>query len=240
MRRAPVATPILALDVESVEMAESMMSRVSGLCAFAKVGSELFTVAGPAVVRAIRAHGWEVFLDLKFHDIPNTVRAAARGAAQLGVRLLTVHASGGRAMVEAAVEGAGAGCDVFAVTVLTSMDAGALAAATGRPRATVGEEVLRLAAIARDGGARGVVCSGREAAAVRERHGDTLQRLVPGIRFADGAAHDQARVVTPAWAAESGANYLVIGRAVTAAPDPAAAMERVLAELRGVASVAGA
>ena len=238
MRRAPVATPILALDVDSVEMAESMMSQVSGLCAFAKVGSELFTVAGPAVVRAIRARGWEVFLDLKFHDIPNTVRAAARSAAQLGVRLLTVHASGGRAMIEAAVEGAGAGCDVFAVTVLTSMDADALAAATGR-RATVGEEVLRLAGIAREGGARGVVCSGREAAAVRERHGDTLQRLVPGIRFADGAAHDQARVVTPAWAVESGANYLVIGRAVTGAPDPAAAMERVLAELRGVGSVGG-
>jgi orotidine-5'-phosphate decarboxylase len=232
--------PILALDVGSVEGAQRMLRQVKGLCTFAKVGSELFTAAGPEVVRAVRAAGCDVFLDLKLHDIPNTVRAATRAARELGVRLLTVHAAGGRAVVEAAVSGAGPECGVFAVTVLTSMDGAAVAEATGRERVEVLDEVLRLAALARAGGARGVVCSGREASAVREQHGPALQRLVPGIRFADGAAHDQARVVTPGAAAASGADYLVIGRAVTAAADPAAAMRRVLAELRLSAGAAPA
>ena len=232
MSRVAAPRPILALDVESVEAAIAMLDRTNGLCDFVKVGSELFTAAGPEIVRALRDRGCDVFLDLKFHDIPNTVRAAARSARRLGVRLLTVHAGGGAPMIAAAAEGAGAECGVLAVTVLTSLDAAALAAASGQPRIVVRDEVLRLAALARDGGARGVVCSGAEAALVRERHGESLERLVPGIRLADGATHDQARVVTPAAAAAAGATYVVVGRAVTAAADPAAAMARVLNELR--------
>jgi orotidine-5'-phosphate decarboxylase len=227
-----VPRAILALDVESLEAALSTMELTNGLCDFVKVGSELFTAAGPDAVRALRDRGADVFLDLKFHDIPNTVRAAARSARRLGARLLTVHAGGGAPMIAAAVEGAGTECGVLAVTVLTSLDAASLGAASGRPGVVVRDEVLRLAALARDGGARGVVCSGAEATLVRERHGEALERLVPGIRLADGATHDQARVVTPAAAAAAGATYVVVGRAVTAAANPAAAMARVLDELR--------
>jgi orotidine-5'-phosphate decarboxylase len=222
----------VAIDTPSLEQALALCEQVRGGAGGVKLGLEFFSSCGPAGVERILEHGIPVFLDLKLHDIPNTVRAATRAARELGVRLLTVHAAGGRAMVEAAVSGAGPECGVFAVTVLTSMDGAAVAEATGRERVEVLDEVLRLAALARAGGARGVVCSGREASAVREQHGPALQRLVPGIRFADGAAHDQARVVTPGAAAASGADYLVIGRAVTAAADPAAAMRRVLAELR--------
>src|SRR5690606_28489286 len=145
-------------------------------------GSELFTAAGPAVVAWLRSAGCDVFLDLKFHDIPATMRGAARSAAALDVRLLTVHASAGAGGVSAAVEGAGERCGVLAVTVLTSFDAPGLGAAWGRTPAPVVEaEVLRLAGLAAAAGAHGIVCSGAEAAAVRARHGDRLAPLVPGI-----------------------------------------------------------
>jgi orotidine-5'-phosphate decarboxylase len=159
------------------------------------------------------------------------MRGAARSAAALGVRLLTVHASAGAAGVRAAVEGAGEGCGVLAVTVLTSLDATSLAAAWGRSPLDVGGEVLRLAAVASEAGAHGIVCSAHEVAAVRERFGGRLAPLVPGIRLAGGEAHDQARVATPGAAARRGARYLVLGRAVTAAPSPRDAMELVAAEL---------
>ncbi|HKG93449.1 MAG TPA: orotidine-5'-phosphate decarboxylase [Gemmatimonadaceae bacterium] len=226
-------TPIVALDVPTRVQADALADRLRGLCGFYKVGSELFTAEGPPVVRGFRERGAEVFLDLKFHDIPNTVREGARSATRMGARLLTVHAAGGRAMVEAAVEGAGDGCGILAVTVLTSMDERALAEASGRDGARVEDEVLRLAGVAAAAGAYGVVCSGREAPAVRARFGDALRILVPGVRFADGASHDQARVVTPAGAAEAGASYVVLGRVVTAHADPAAAMRRACAELAG-------
>lgn len=228
---ATPAEPIVALDVATAEGALALVDRIGDGCRFYKVGSELFTVAGPPVVEALRARGCRVFLDLKFHDIPNTVRGAARSAAAIGASLLTVHATGGRAMVAAAVEGAGASCGVLAVTVLTSMDAGTLGDATGRSGLVVRDEVLRLAAVARGAGAAGIVCSGEEAAAVRAAHGDALGTLVPGIRLAGGDRHDQARVVTPAEAAARGARWLVLGRAVTGAGDPRAAMARVRAEL---------
>ena len=220
----------------------AIVRSLGDLCRFYKVGLELFTAEGPGVVRALRAEGHEVFLDLKLHDIPNTVRGAARSAARLGVRLLTVHASGGTAMLEAAVQGAreggeeatgsADGCGILAVSVLTSMDAGALAEAWGRRGdVDVSGEVLRLADLARGAGAHGLVCSGREAARVREAHGDALAILVPGIRFAEGASHDQARVATPRGAVDAGARYLVFGRAVTSAEDPRAAMRRALGEI---------
>ena len=235
---SPAAVPIVALDVASADEALRLARRIGDRCRFYKVGSELFTSGGAAVVHALQEElGADVFLDLKFHDIPNTVAGAVRSAAALGVRLVTVHASGGRAMLSAAQEAAqassaaGGGCGVLAVTVLTSLDAPALAAAWGREGVSVEDEVLRLAADAAACGLHGVVCSGAEAAAVRGAFGDRLALLVPGIRLAGGAAHDQRRVMTPAAAQAAGARYLILGRAVTAADDPRRAMEAVLAEL---------
>jgi orotidine-5'-phosphate decarboxylase len=228
-------TPIVALDVPDAAAALALVARLGESCGFYKVGLELFAAAGPEVVRALHEGGSEVFLDLKFHDIPNTVAGAVRSAARLGVRLLTVHASGGAAMVRAATDAArevaGDRCGVLAVTVLTSLDAPAVAAAWGRPTVEVRDEVLRLAALAAEAGAHGVVCSGQEAGLVREAHGDRLATLVPGIRPAGGAAQDQARVVTPADAARAGARYVVLGRAVTGTADPAAALRAIRAEL---------
>jgi len=226
------AQPIVALDVPSADDALRLVELLGDRCSFYKVGSELFTREGPGIVRALTGRGCEVFLDLKFHDIPNTVRQSAAAAADMGVRLLTVHASGGPRMLEQAVAGAGNGCGVLAVTVVTSLDAPTLAATWGREEVDVLAEVLRLSDLAQTAGAHGIVCSGLEAAAVRSRHGEALRSLVPGIRLGGGAAHDQARVVTPAEAREAGAAYLVLGRAVTASADPVAAMEQVNAALR--------
>src|SRR5215207_1811642 len=231
--QAGVITPIVALDVDSVEKAMAIVTEVKDLCTAFKVGSELFTAVGPSAVSALRAADCDVFLDLKFHDIPTTVGAAARSAARLGAGLIPVHAAGGVAMIQAAVDEAGPECGVLAVTVLTSLDAPALEQAWGRKALDVPAEVVRLAGLAREGGALGVVCSGREVADIRAAHGDALKLLVPGVRLEGGAAHDQARVVTPAAAARAGASYVVIGRAVTAATDRRAAMREVLADLAG-------
>lgn len=218
---------IVALDVPDGAQALALVARLGARADFVKVGSELFTAAGPELVARLRADARDVFLDLKWHDIPTTVRNAARSASRLDVRLVTVHASGGRAMVEATVEGAGPSCGVLAVTVLTSLDAASLGEAWGRSVACVEDEVLRLAELARAAGARGIVCSGAEAAAVRAAYGNALELLVPGIRLAGGDAHDQTRVVTPEAAVAAGATYLVLGRAVTAAADPAATLAAV-------------
>lgn len=220
------AVPIVALDRPTAADALELVERLGMSCRFYKVGSELFTREGPGVVGAVRRTGAEVFLDLKFHDIPNTVRASARAAASLDVRLLTVHAGGGAEMLRAAVEGAGDGCGVLAVTVLTSLDSAGVGSAWGREGVIVEHEVVRLAAMAAAAGAHGIVCSGHEVAAVRAAHPE-LAPLVPGIRLSGGEAHDQSRVSTPAAAARAGARYLVLGRAVTAARDPLAAMAAV-------------
>jgi len=219
--------PIVALDVDSVDAALALVDRLGDSCTFYKIGSELYTREGPEVVKAVRGRGRDVFLDLKFHDIPNTVRQSAAAAAALGARLITVHASGGQPMIEEAVMGAGSGCGVLAVTVLTSMDADSLGAIWGRERVDVAAQVLRLAEFARTAGAHGIVCSGHEVEAVRARHGDDLKTLVPGIRLAGGDSHDQARVTTPEEAAAAGASYVVLGRAVTSASDPAEMMRTV-------------
>jgi orotidine-5'-phosphate decarboxylase len=223
--------PIVALDVPDQGRALALVRRLGNACDFYKIGSELFIARGPSVVEAVREEGKRVFLDLKFHDIPNTVRAAARSAASCGATLLTVHAIGGRTMIAAAVEGAGAGCGVLAVTVLTSLDSAGLSDALGRPVEAVSDEVSRLASVAMAGGAHGVVCSGAEAARITAEHGGRLATLVPGVRLSGDSAHDQSRVVTPSEAARAGATYVVLGRTVTAAPDPADAMRRVLLEL---------
>ena len=222
---------IVALDRPALADALALVDAIGDGCRFYKVGLELFTAAGPAGVEAVRAHGAEVFLDLKLHDIPATVRGAARRAGALGARLLTVHASGGRAMVEAAVEGTrGTSCGILAVTVLTSLDAAALAGAWGRDAVDPAAEVVRLAQVTAAAGAHGVVCSGHEVAAVRAA-APALAPLVPGLRMPGDAADDQARVMTPADAARAGARYLVLGRAVTAAADPRVALHRVRASL---------
>ncbi|HEX7122235.1 MAG TPA: orotidine-5'-phosphate decarboxylase [Gemmatimonadaceae bacterium] len=224
-------TPIVALDFATLDEALALVQGLGAHCDFYKIGSELYTASGPEAVRAVTRLGKRVFLDLKFHDIPNTVESAARAAARVGASLITVHASGGEAMLRAAVAGAGPECGVLAVTVLTSLDGESLATAWGREAVDVAAEVLRLSVAASEAGVHGVVCSGHEAAAVRAATGGALAVLVPGIRFASGAFHDQRRVVTPGAAVRAGASYLVLGRAVTADPDPAAAMQRARLEI---------
>lgn len=225
-------TAIVALDVPGPADALELVDYLGPRCRFYKIGNELFTASGPAIVGELQARRCDVFLDLKFHDIPNTVAGGVRSAASHGARLVTVHASGGRKMLEAAVDAAGEHCGVLAVTVLTSLSAADVAAAWGRGREVdVAIEVLRLAEVAAASGVHGIVCSGREAQAVRDRFGEQLAVLVPGVRAASSQAHDQARVVTPWEAAAAGARYVVAGRLVTAAPNRRVAMDQLLAEL---------
>lgn len=224
--------PIVALDFPDAERALTLVQTLDEKCRFYKVGNELFTAAGADVVQWLRDTGCEVFLDLKYHDIPNTVAGAMRRAAEMGVKLATVHASGGTKMMQAAVEAAGPTCGVLAVTILTSLDDAMLGEAWGRERVDVEHEVLRLAELARSCGVHGIVCSGQEAGAVFKRHGDALKLLVPGIRLPGDPEGDQARVITPEAAVAAGATYLVLGRAVTAAKDPRAAMAAVTVSLR--------
>jgi orotidine-5'-phosphate decarboxylase len=208
-----------------------MVERLGNTCKFYKVGSELFTSAGPQIVQTLRALGKDVFLDLKFHDIPNTVRGAARSAAAIGAKLVTVHATGGREMLEAAVEGAGPNCGVLGVTILTSIDAAMLRTAWGRKSLEVYGEVLRLAGECAEAGAHGVVCSGLEAQKIGAKYGDKLKLLVPGIRPAGGKMDDQKRTVTAAEAARAGANYIVLGRMITEAKEPASELRSVMTTL---------
>ena len=236
----PASIPIVALDVSSTLEAMTIAEQLGESCRFYKVGSELFVSEGPSIVRVLQDElGADVFLDLKFHDIPNTVAGAVRRASDLGVRLTTVHASGGLAMLQAAQAAAGPTCGVLGVTVLTSFGAEGLARAWGRPSLRIAAEVMRLAADAATAGLHGVVCSGAEAGMVASVH-PGLALLVPGIRLPGGAEHDQERVETPAGAQASGARYLILGRAVTAAADRRAAMGQVLAELVQSASGGGA
>jgi orotidine-5'-phosphate decarboxylase len=197
------------------------------------VGKQLFTAEGPSVVRDLVAAGRQVFLDLKFHDIPNTVGAAVKNAAELGVGMLTVHASGGMKMLKAAVEAghtSGKKPLILAVTVLTSMtDSDLLEIGVSGDMPT---QVLRLANLARNARCGGVVTSAHEAAAVRRALGAGFAIVTPGIRTAGSAVADQARVVTPAEAISAGASHLVVGRPVTGAPNPAQAAKAILDEIR--------
>jgi orotidine-5'-phosphate decarboxylase len=226
------AIPIIALDVPTADAALELLDDLGERCKFYKVGNELFTAAGPDVVAAIRDRGCDVFLDLKFHDIPNTVSGGVRSAARMGARLVTVHAIGGLSMLRAAVDAGGDSCGVLAVTVLTSLDASDIVTAWGREKTlNVSSEVTRLAGLSAEAGVHGVVCSGREAGDVHERFGDRLSILVPGVRQSGAASHDQARVVSAKEAADAGARYIVIGRMVTAATDRRAAMDGVLRDV---------
>jgi orotidine-5'-phosphate decarboxylase len=225
---------IVALDFAEVKSALALAQRLDPAQCRVKVGKELFTAAGPALVEQLVSRGFGVFLDLKFHDIPNTVAAACRAAERLGVWMLNVHACGGRAMMEAAREAvtARAGAPkLVAVTLLTSMTEADLAE-IGMPGAAH-EVVRRLALLAQNTGLDGVVCSGREAALLRESCGMDFCLVTPGIRPADAGADDQQRVMTPRGALAAGADYLVIGRPITRAPDPLAALNAINADIAG-------
>ena len=231
---------ILALDVESLAQAEALMDRLDGLVTRYKIGSQLFTAAGPAAVEAVHKRGAEVFLDLKFHDIPNTVAGAAREATRAGVFMFNVHASGGRVMMRAAAEAAKAAAVelrvrrplVIAVTVLTSLDRATLHGELGVASSVEGH-VLRLCDLAKDAGLDGNVASPQEIAPIRNALGRDWVIVTPGVRPAGAARDDQLRVATPGAAARAGAHYLVVGRPITAAPEPARAAEAILAEIGG-------
>ena len=223
---------IVALDYPDRATALALVDRLEpGSCRL-KVGKELFTRAGPKMVEDLSVRGFEVFLDLKFHDIPNTVASACHAAADLGVWMLNVHALGGERMLQAAREGcarAGRNPLLVAVTILTSMDAQDLAAVglSGSPE----ENVLRLATLVHACGLDGVVCSSRETQVLRERIGPAFTLVTPGIRPAGSQQDDQRRVMTPREAIESGASYLVIGRPVTQADDPVSVLRTINSEL---------
>jgi orotidine-5'-phosphate decarboxylase len=218
-----------ALDFPTWAAAEPFARTIAPAVGMLKVGLELFVAEGPPVVRAAAALGRPVFLDLKLHDIPNTVEGAARSAAASGASLLTVHAAGGPAMVRAAVKGAGGKLRVLAVTVLTSLDAAALdeLGLAGPPEAAV----VRLARLAVGAGAGGLVCSPHEVRAVRRAVGPGPLLVVPGVRPPGAALGDQARVATPAEAVAAGADVIVVGRPLRDAKDPAAAAREIAASL---------
>ena len=210
---------IFPLDVDSLGQALPWVERLRDSVGIFKVGLELFSAAGPEAVRAVRAaSGAGVFLDAKLHDIPATVEGAARALRALAPAMLTVHASGGKAMLEAAVRGAGPGVLVLGVTRLTSLDASV-------------DEICELARLAREAGCGGIVCSGAEAAAVRQAVGPGLRIVCPGVRPAGGDPGDQARVVTPESAISAGADYLVCGRPIRDAADPVAAANAIADEI---------
>jgi orotidine-5'-phosphate decarboxylase len=232
--RDPRQRLIVALDLPSAAAAQKIVAAVGDSALCYKVGMQLYTAEGPHVVRDLIACGRRVFLDLKYHDIPNTVASAVREAARLGVSMLTVHASGGGKMLRAATEAA-ASVDpnlmVLAVTVLTSLTDNDLDKVGVHGR--VQDQVLRLAKLALASGCHGVVTSAREASKVRSETADHFVIVTPGVRPAGAAHGDQARVVTPAEAIAAGATHIVVGRPITAAADPAAEARAVLSEISG-------
>jgi orotidine-5'-phosphate decarboxylase len=221
---------IVALDVDTADQARALVDRLSGRVGMFKVGSQLFTAAGPDPVRWLVGRGERVFLDLKYHDIPNTVAHGVAAAVRLGVSLVTVHALGGRAVLEAAVTARqGSDTRLLAITILTSHDDDSLSEiGVAGP---VDAAVRRLALLAREAGVDGVVCSPHEATLIREACGQEPLIVTPGIRPAGSEKGDQARPATPAAALAAGADYIVVGRPITAAPDPAAAAEAIVAEV---------
>ena len=223
---------IVALDVSSASAAQKIVAAVGDSASCYKVGMQLYTAEGPAGVRDLVASGRRVFLDLKYHDIPNTVAAAVCQAAGLGVSMLTIHASGGGKMIRAATEAAAtrnAALMVLGVTVLTSLDDNDLDKLGVHGR--VQDQVLRLAALALADGCHGVVASAREASALRSRLEGDFAIVTPGVRPAGTGPDDQSRVVTPAEAIAAGATHIVVGRPITGAADPAAEARAILSQI---------
>jgi orotidine-5'-phosphate decarboxylase len=228
---------IVPIDVADAAAALALAARLDPKLCRVKVGKELFTAAGPAVVEQLQQRGFEVFLDLKYHDIPNTVAGACRAAAKLGVWMLNVHASGGEAMMRAARDAVSTVARpplVTAVTVLTSLADADLHKVGFSGSAE--ENVVRLARLARACGLDGVVCSAREARALRQATGPDFILVTPGIRLPDSPRDDQSRTVTPSEAVRMGAHYLVIGRPITQSADPAATLESIRHSLEGVSA----
>jgi orotidine-5'-phosphate decarboxylase len=226
---------IVALDFPSAAPARAFLDQLDGTCRWLKVGMELYYSAGNAFVEELRSLGYDVFLDLKLHDIPNTVAGAIRSTACAGASLLTLHATGGAAMMTAAsVEAAKlpTAPRLLAVTVLTSMDASQLAGIG--ITATPADQVVRLAKLAWSSGIRGMVCSAEEVSLLRTELGDEAELVIPGIRPAGSAIGDQKRIATPADAIRRGASRLVVGRPITHAADPKAATAAILEEIAGV------
>jgi len=224
---------IVALDYPDASSANRLVDRLDPALCRLKVGKELFTAEGSAFVSSLVEKGYGVFLDLKFHDIPNTVAKACAAASRLGVWMLNVHAMGGRAMMEAAreaVDKAATPPKLIAVTVLTSMDQSALheIGVAG----VLQDQVLRLARLANSCKLDGVVCSAREAALLRTEIGKDFLLVTPGIRPADASLDDQSRVLTPAAALNQGASYLVVGRPITQAADPLLALQGIYSEIQ--------
>lgn len=238
LRRLPLAQRVItALDVPDAAAAVALADRLGDHGRFVKVGMELFTAEGPDVVARLREAGREIFLDLKYKDIPNTVSGAVASACRLGVGMMTLHADGGRRMLEAAVEAAdrasGGGAPrpaLLAVTVLTSLapEEAEEVAPGGGP---IAERIVRLARLARDAGCDGVVCSPRDLPALRREVGPGILAVTPGVRPAGAAGDDQRRVATPAAAMADGADFLVVGRPITRADDPADAIAAITREL---------
>lgn len=220
---------IIALDVNSAAQAQQIVRNVGPTASTYKVGKQLFTAEGPRIVRDLVEAGKKVFLDLKYHDIPNTVAAAVRQAAQLRASMLTVHASGGAKMLRAAADAAGSSTLVLAVTVLTSLSDEDLSeiGVSGN----VGAQVLRLAALARANGVRGVVASAQEARELRRELGDDFAIVTPGVRPQGADKGDQARVLSPSDALRAGASHIVVGRPITEAANPATAARSIVNEL---------
>lgn len=225
----PGARIIVALDLPTGAAALDLARALSPHAGLFKIGLQLFIAAGPDIVRAVRDLGGRVFLDLKLHDIPNTVGRAVESATSLGAEMLTIHLQGGHAMLEAAAQAAPAEMLLLGVTVLTSADERTLReiGVTG----TVEEQVLRLAEIAAAAGLRGLVASAHELAPLRNAYRNGMKIVTPGIRPEGAQAHDQKRAMTPREALAAGADYLVIGRPITAAPDPRAALEQIMADV---------
>ncbi len=227
---------IVALDVPSASTAQDLVQRLGESVSFYKVGLQLFAAEGPRVVRELVVSGHKVFVDLKLHDIPNTVGKAVKALAELGASFLTVHGSGGPAMLKAAVEAADRSTSILAVTVLTSLSDDDLQE-IGFSSGTL-DQALRMASLARNCGCDGVVTSAREVGALRKLLGEGFSIVVPGIRPQGSERNDQERIATPAQAIASGASHLVVGRPITAAADPARAAYAILEEMAG-AVVAG-
>lgn len=233
---APVASPagprerlIVALDFPSPTEALALVDRLDGACQWFKVGLELYLAAGNSILKTLQDRGHSVFLDLKLHDIPNTVAGAVRSIATLGPGLLTVHASGGPVMLKAAADAITDGPVLLAVTVLTSMDGDQLQSVGISD--TPANQVFRLANVAIASGIRGLVCSPEEVGQLRTALGPQIILVTPGIRSAGAAVGDQKRIATPGAAITAGASYLVVGRPITQAPDPAAATQAIVDEI---------
>ena len=215
---------IVALDAPTFEEAEKLTQKLAGVLRHFKIGMALYTQSGPDVVKMVHDQGGQVFLDLKFHDIPSTVSRAVEEAAKLGVWMCNVHASGGLTMMqEAKKAAAGSGMSVIAVTVLTSLENLSELGITATPA----EQVVRLASLTQRAGLDGVVCSPLEIRSIREACGKDFRIVTPGVRPVDAGTQDQKRVATPAKALQDGADYLVIGRPITHAPDPASAAQQI-------------